>query len=79
MIIIIFITIILKYLLYNNLALREQAREALAEQTEASGTMDSHLHAVSDASSCHSSSETKMNPRKRVKSRSIARRDESLL
>jgi hypothetical protein len=61
------------------IALREQAREALAEQTEASGTMDLHLHAVSDASSCRPNSETKINPRKGVKSRSITRRDEPLL
>jgi hypothetical protein len=60
-------------------ALREQAREVLAEQTEASRTMDSHLHAVSDASSYRPNSETKINPRKRIKSRSITRRDEPLL
>jgi hypothetical protein len=57
-----------------------RAREALAEpKTDASGTMDLHLHAVSGISSCYSSSETKINLRKEVKSRSVTRRDESLL
>jgi hypothetical protein len=60
-------------------ALREQAREALAEQTDANETMDSHLHAVSGASSCYPSSETKINPRKKIESRLITRRDKSLL
>jgi hypothetical protein len=61
------------------IALRDQAREALAGQTDTSGTMDSHLHAVSGASSYHSNSETKMNPRKKIESRLITRRDKPLL
>jgi hypothetical protein len=57
-----------------------RAREALADpKTDASRTMDSHLHAVSGMSSCYPSSETKINLRKEVKSRSVTRRDEPLL
>jgi hypothetical protein len=68
----------LRIILLDTIALREQAREALAEQTDASGTMDSHLHAVSGASSYYPSSEIKMNPRKKVESRLVTRRDKPL-
>jgi hypothetical protein len=64
-------------MIYNKSPGPSRAREALADlKTDASGTMDSHLHAVSGVSSCYPSSETKMNPRKKVKSRSVTRRDE---
>jgi hypothetical protein len=56
-----------------------RVREALADpKINASRTMDSYLHAVSDISSYYPSSETKINLRKKVKSRSITGRDEPL-
>jgi hypothetical protein len=69
----------IKVLRYINLR-PSRAREALAEQkTDASGTIDLYLHAVFGVSSCYPSSETKINLKKEVKSRSITRRDEPLL
>jgi hypothetical protein len=57
-----------------------RAREALADiKIAASGTIDLHLHVIFGVSSYYPSSETKMNLRKEIKSRSIARRDEPLL
>jgi hypothetical protein len=57
-----------------------RAREVLAKyKINASKTMDLYLYAIFDISNYYSSSETKINLKKKIKSRLITRRDKPLL